>query len=151
MHIKRHTFPLHYCCTFHCWKITTSFVLRCLSGWEQVGHGAWWPRQPLRRWNRNGKRDGSSGAGGLPPIPLVHVQRTGAEEIHPVSSCVLVTFLWCILTRIRQNPVPLCFNTKDTLLALVENGENMLQECFWLKNTVKKQDKNIFYLAFAST
>lgn len=56
-----------------------------VSFWKQVGHGAWRPRQPLRGWNCDGKRDGSSGAGGLPPIPLVHVQRTGTEEIHPVS------------------------------------------------------------------
>lgn len=52
----------------------------------QAGHGARRPGEPLRRRNGDGKRDGPSGAGGLPPVPLVHVQRAGAEEIHPVSS-----------------------------------------------------------------
>lgn len=45
----------------------------------------------MRGRNDDGKRDGSSGAGGLPSIPLVHVQRTGAEEIHPVSPCLQLT------------------------------------------------------------
>lgn len=62
------------------------FVVSSLPVSAQVGHGARWPGQPLRGRNSHGERDGSSGAGGVPSISLVHVQRTGAEEIYPVSS-----------------------------------------------------------------
>lgn len=57
----------------------------------QAGHGARRPGQPLRGRDHHGQRHGSAGAGGLPPLPLVHVQRPGAEEIHPVSFCLSIT------------------------------------------------------------
>lgn len=98
-------------CRSYLWNSKTDFILRdymCMRNWFlysrfsrwragtawalmpillfQAGNGARWAREQVWGWDGHGERYGSLGAGCLPSLPLVQMQRPRAQEIHTVRT-----------------------------------------------------------------